>query len=489
MALVLIADSTLGVRSSARPCHLEWKSVSMNDTPRPEDVPGTSQLLRSIASNDVVILGAGFSREVAATMPLTDELGQEAVRRAGIPGTRIFTGGAFEAWLSRLAESQPYLTPAENLENSSWFQRLTDAIQAVVGDAQTKALSSGLPDWLSRFVRALHYGRATVITFNYDLLIEHLVMKLGLWDFAADYSHGAPVWWTHALGDLPGYPPLPARFSGDLHETFRLLKLHGSLNWFWVPGDDAGITLSYSDLEPTESDLRRFLPGRQPFIVPPASLKSAFFRNPIMHENWRSAAVALRKADRVSLLGYSMPLTDLISSGMISECLTDRTVDVLVVNKSPQRVVDSIRSATQIEATVNVSIPDFADEFVKQTSQRLAHQILTGSGEVPADTGVLVGWARDLMSVAVDVRRVGNTVEVITGQFDDPNPTMPRDAGGPLITLPMLAATLSPEDELVAVFPNARRSVLVGLDAFRVPGGASSRWQVLVPAEDPTVLQ
>jgi len=81
---------------------------------------------------------------------------------------------------------------------------------------------------------------------------------------------------------------------------FRLLKLHGSLNWYWNPGDESGASVARRDLPGvygtplhyTDDDRRRQLPGRGPLIVPPSATKSLYYRNPITREMWQQAALA-----------------------------------------------------------------------------------------------------------------------------------------------------------------------------------------------------
>lgn len=100
--------------------------------------------------------------------------------------------------------------------------------------------------WLPPFVKAAHQTRASVVTFNYDTLIEcavgaGLLYEWGMYD---------PVSWTEITGDVPNWPAGAARLGATRADTFRLLKLHGSLNWYWSPGDQTGATVA-----------RRALPG------------------------------------------------------------------------------------------------------------------------------------------------------------------------------------------------------------------------------------
>jgi hypothetical protein len=108
------------------------------------------------ACNDVIIIGAGFSRALSASMPLTDELGNESVGAAGLgTGERVpiggFTGGRFEEWLSRLAENQPDLSDLENASNRALF-RLRAQSRATTG---TRSCVSSGNRALERFVRPI----------------------------------------------------------------------------------------------------------------------------------------------------------------------------------------------------------------------------------------------------------------------------------------------------------------------------------------------
>lgn len=57
---------------------------------------------------------------------------------------------------------------------------------------------------------------SSIITFNYDVSLEHALAKSGKWDIGNGY--GFPL--------LPGRPPSPV----------IVYKLHGSINWFQRAG-------------------------------------------------------------------------------------------------------------------------------------------------------------------------------------------------------------------------------------------------------------
>jgi hypothetical protein len=103
-----------------------------------------------MVGQDVLILGAGFSRSISDHMPLTDELGNAAAATLGPAHTadvpaQGFQGGNFETWLSALAEDQPYLDAAQNLRNQALFLRFSAAIADVLGLAVNEVLSAPEP--------------------------------------------------------------------------------------------------------------------------------------------------------------------------------------------------------------------------------------------------------------------------------------------------------------------------------------------------------
>jgi hypothetical protein len=216
------------------------------------------------------VLGAGFSRAISELMPLTDELGLAALAklRPGLPARLALDqfprGLNFEAWLSQLAGDQPYLSVADNAENRVAFLRFSEAIAQILGERVNGVLANHYPEWLLELLSAAHHTRATLITFNYDTLIECLVATpTGILGNPNEYGE---VWqgvsWTELTGGLPPWAPGDARLASSRVESVRLLKLHGLLNWYWQPGYISGISVA-----------RRPLPGLSvsPCLTPKSS--------------------------------------------------------------------------------------------------------------------------------------------------------------------------------------------------------------------------
>lgn len=278
-------------------------------------------------------------------MPDTNKLGQDAIEYAGltadpnVPKLPFGDAFSFEAWLSLIAVEQPHLTEAENLHNRELFAALRESIHYVVSSTQSATFLRAMPIWLEHFVTLLHFDRATVVTFNYDTLVEVAVDTLNFRGRSTDSRMSS----RDVLNNQPA-PPQPDDWIRC--PSFRLLKLHGSLDWWAVPDDTSGMSLSREPVRSIYTMPRTFtdeerglsLPGREPFIVPPSTAKSSYYRFPMTRELWRNAYQAFRAAERVTLIGYSMPLADSGMLGLLESALRGRHVHIDIVNPMPDPI-------------------------------------------------------------------------------------------------------------------------------------------------------
>lgn len=366
---------------------------------------------------EVFVLGAGFSAAISDKLPLTDDLGNEALARdpqhLGRSGQKeSFAGGTFETWLSRRAEAQPYLSPADNFDSQAVFARGTKLISAILGERVNEALSSAMPAWLGELVSYWHLRSSEVITFNYDTLVECAFQTMRLWDWRAE----AAFTWGSLLNYTPegkgGLSYGENDGTGAPHPSFRLRKLHGSLNWYWVPGDATGATTGrlrlpgdFGTPDPiTEVEAHWSAPGREPFIVPPAALKSAYYQNPIIREIWQRSFDALSEADVITLVGYSVPQTDLSTSGMLAEALSNGGKQVRIVNLNPgdgssgDSVEGRIKRLGKFPLEVScihtgrAAVADYASDLIAAAARDAATAVTAISA--PATTPLFVDWGR-----------------------------------------------------------------------------------------------
>lgn len=143
--------------------------------------------------------------------------------------------------------------------------------------------------------RAEQKSLDTIITFNYDLLLDREMLQLGI---------------------IPNYYCEPASFTPPFPTAglqLNLLKMHGSANWvmcsecrdklyIWAPQVAEVFRITNQEC-PTCRSVSLI-----PFIVPPTWNKGieAKFLRPV----WSRALQELQTAGRIFIVGYSFPETD-----------------------------------------------------------------------------------------------------------------------------------------------------------------------------------
>lgn len=285
------------------------------------------------------LLGSGFSRAISDHMPVLNELSQavrgdlQARGEPSLPGQDTPISNNFEQWLSYLVDTPPWLSEGQKLRNRGSFLDVSESIHNVLNTCQTKAAGDPPPEWLMQLVRYWEYTSSTVITFNYDVLVE-----------LAWLHENTDRWWLHL------YPaslsPIAVRTAGILGDDYpadgmRLLKLHGSLNWYYSgpdspPGDpiyDIGIqgrSWSAEGSSPFYSNAEVAAADKFPMIVPPAAVKSPYYVNRTLQAMWIKAAQAIRNASELVVMGFSFPPSDQIVSSLIATSLQPESIVIPV---------------------------------------------------------------------------------------------------------------------------------------------------------------
>lgn len=277
------------------------------------------------------VLGAGASFH--AGYPLAYQLGEDLyawARGCDQPGIQPWLG-----YMESLREKYRALTdleriltelvdcPAGSIANG--LSRITrgntlGAIRTLIPEMfYSLSLKPIHSDLYAELARTRIKAGDAIITFNYDLACEHALKRAGLWEISDGYGF-----------DI-GVQQIPRSKS-------NILKLHGSTNWVGILFDGnmgIGQASSVYDSRPAVFGSRNFLYlgyptdiqdplckgisrcGGQPAVILPA-LHKKFFHETFAGQEWRpfwdhiwgKAADALRCADRIILIGYSMPKAD-----------------------------------------------------------------------------------------------------------------------------------------------------------------------------------
>jgi hypothetical protein len=196
-------------------------------------------------------------------------------------------------------------------------------------------------------------GDIAIITFNQDIQVEKILEHLGqtkrwrsiasrLFAFPDMYSMDAGVW----RGVTGGGNDLFTRSRAE-GDVLRVLKLHGSLNWYSIHGSSEPSPSAMFNPHRQLSVTRRrtiltnmVLRGKRkrytlPVIVPPVNHKSAVLPNALTPV-WALAERLIAGADEVVIFGYSCPTLDFESANLLTRahraCAESTTLSVIDPN-------------------------------------------------------------------------------------------------------------------------------------------------------------
>ena len=160
---------------------------------------------------------------------------------------------------------------------------------------------------LEKFQNNLLVNCSSIITFNYDLILEKYLYQKGLWYPRDGYGF-----------EPKELPELHSSYN-NVSSKIKIFKMHGSLNW--VPSSIFNSTLSFKWFD---DENKYFFPNYlkeekgKPFRyqggfssggwILPSWFKQ--FQYPELLEIWNHAYKALIDADEIIFIGYSMPIAD-----------------------------------------------------------------------------------------------------------------------------------------------------------------------------------
>ena len=166
----------------------------------------------------------------------------------------------------------------------------------------------------------------TVVSFNYDCLIDAMLQQHGKGKWNARYGYGLPMpkgKGSHITGEqrwTPENAEAPSRSS-----TARLLKLHGSIH-FHAESQDR-FTLKERPYTRQNGNLRFE-------IIPPEWNKH--FDEGVFQKLWCLARDNIHKASTIVVIGYSFPLTDLHTSALFRVSVgKGKLKRLVIVNPDP----------------------------------------------------------------------------------------------------------------------------------------------------------
>jgi len=301
---------------------------------------------------EVYVLGAGFTRAFAEDAPLLlgDYDTDEVKKFDAFPHTHAILEQErtrspkkgmmdLERLMTRLAGGMPY----------DWKSGQTDLLRGLLSalrrsllDKLSRAKVNVRWDDLKALARHCLKNHIDCITFNYDDLLDQ-----ALWEMASQRRYLEPesFWhpdWGYGFFSSSSVPAIGASkaIHGRPLVSMSLLKLHGSVNWrvkHGYPSPYATDAITHFEdwwtIPEYENNLekhRLLAPvvepylDPEPFIVPPVLTKGALVEQPVLRVIWSRAFELLKGVNKVTFVGYSLPVTDIAAGTLFCESLTPR---------------------------------------------------------------------------------------------------------------------------------------------------------------------
>ena len=294
----------------------------------------------------VFFLGAGFSKAINESYPLMNDLTDKVLSRLEKESVREHLNEIppqvtknIESLLTYLSTDFPWKTETTKYANLALYSSIIKILSDIfVEYAQQERSPSQTSTIGENFAKGVLYNSSSYnfITLNYDVLLEELLLAVRKQQNpheSVSYPdvYPYPIEWIGnrktSSGSFWGrekkpYPPMP-----------KILKLHGSANWFWAGISPSDVLYYRNWNRNEEEDMNN---GLKPYIIPPVLDKSSFYNHIAIHDLWQQAEELLKKADEIYIIGFSFPQTDLAVKYLFQSALRTSEPDIYVVNKAKE---------------------------------------------------------------------------------------------------------------------------------------------------------
>lgn len=263
-------------------------------------------------------------------------------------------------------------------------------------------------DSFSNLGQIIFKEKATVITFNYDTLLEASIGSASgvnpnrpeslkgappengaVSDEELSYSH---LKWNSPLAygiefdevqlqraGVSTFAPRERFYKHPDNKMYsnQILKLHGSLNWFVYTGISRFLQIPNQEATISERKGNSILYRGHwwfgqppelngeiivPIIVTPV-LHKELHKNPIIHQIWENAKKELANCERLIIGGYSFPPTDFNTKRLFLESFENHKLKEILVINPDTSVIRTVKELCHFDKPV-LSCEDL-DEFIK----------------------------------------------------------------------------------------------------------------------------
>ena len=206
-----------------------------------------------------------------------------------------------------------------------------------------KSLEISEPRIHEMFIEKIKDSDSSIISTNYDILIDSALSKIGL-----NYGPKARTWILGGLNDIgglqrpgiydPGFPLNQGRIV--------LLKIHGSLNWLYCSKcDEVDVTIDKGAVRIVTGPyycINKYCTNKyESLLITPTMFKN--YENRFIRETWECAEKALIDANRLVFIGYALKDEDYQIRCLLMKALLNKTSgynDIIVIERKPENRKD-----------------------------------------------------------------------------------------------------------------------------------------------------
>lgn len=328
-----------------------------------------------LQKGDLLILGAGFSYSFANT-PLMSNFLEKASNKDFYNSERHtelsksishYFGNESKINIEKLATFliSDLHTGIKLIDKEVAYEELLEVVKNTLNDAWRNAKKSDDFKNAQRLAKKCVDLRIPIISFNYDLIFDNLLLETEKWNPVFGYGTELTIAGESEMGRMD-LPPLKTLMKNKNPNSI-LLKLHGSLNWGIrkiehpdgsqpieispnILASIKGLNLQQSEnnfeeikaIKPIDNMTQAYgIPGSpnyyyKPFFIPPLSQKGSSYKHPFIKNIWYMAHQAISKASRIFIVGYSLPEGDYEVSNLLREALAfnNSETSLLIIDPS-----------------------------------------------------------------------------------------------------------------------------------------------------------
>ncbi len=187
----------------------------------------------------------------------------------------------------------------------------------------------------------------TIINFNWDLLVDNLISKNHMQKPNYQYTFDK-------IFRVNNWEPDRSASDGP-----KLFKLHGSFNWMYCKKCEATYTFVLTGKavadqirDPEDERLKCLACTGQtyPVIIPP-TLSKPYEAWPVIKSAWEKAREALESAEEITIIGYSLPVTDFKAKWLFLESVAKRKEPLrklTVIDKYPNGLFEKYKEIFRV---------------------------------------------------------------------------------------------------------------------------------------------